>query len=287
MFSDLIKDITIDELLHSPAGEVLEKAVKTVSDIQRTLLAISENDDGTEMTLLKIGTVFQIFLIDTLASGKRPEEFDNEDWKNIAEKVSQYAIFADGQSYTEFVFTMYADFIDLSAKTLQERKVPEEKTAEVRAIAEEIRTNTELLHSGELSEVNYVEKCLWSSLEAMIKCMSLSLTPLIGPEFTQLVQASSQLAFEYGRYVLYAREQALLQGYIENQYRLDEQLQKEFEVYLEEVRKNAERFQTLVQNAFSCNLHEALVQSAELARAAGVKEEELLTTIEDVDDYFS
>ena len=117
--------------------------------------------------------------------------------------------------------------------------------------------------------------------------MSLSLTPLIGPEFTQLVQASSQLAFEYGRYVLYAREQALLQGYIENQYRLDEQLQKEFEVYLEEVRKNAERFQTLVQNAFSCDLHEALVQSAELARAAGVKEEELLTTIEDVDDYFS
>ena len=252
MFSDLIKDITIDELLHSPAGELLGKAVKTVSDIQRALLAISENDDGPEMTLLKIGTVFQIFLIDTLASGKRPEEFDNEDWKNIAEKVSQYAIFADGQSYTEFVFTMYADFIDLSAKTLQERKVPEEKTAEVRAIAEEIRTNTELLHSGELSEV-----------------------------------ASSQLAFEYGRYVLYAREQALLQGYIENQYRLDEQLQKEFEVYLEEVRKNAERFQTLVQNAFSCNLHEALVQSAELARAAGVKEEELLTTIEDVDDYFS
>ena len=287
MFSDLIKDITIDELLHSSAGEMLGKAVKTVSEIQRALLAVSENDDGTEMTLLKIGTVFQIFLIDTLASGKRPEEFDNEDWKNIAEKVSQYAIFADGQSYTEFVFTMYADFIDLSAKTLQERKVPEEKTAEVRAIAEEIRTNTELLHSGELSEVNYVEKCLWSSLEAMIKCMSLSLTPLIGPEFTQLVQASSQLAFEYGRYVLYAREQALLQGYIENQYRLDEQLQKEFEVYLEEVKKNAERFQSLVQNAFSCDLHEALVQSAELARAAGLKEEELLTTIEDVDDYFS
>ena len=287
MFSDLIKDITIDELLHSSAGELLGKAVKTVSDIQRALLAISENDDGTEMTLLKIGTVFQIFLIDTLASGKRPEELDNEDWKNIADKVSQYAIYADGQSYTEFVFTMYADFIDLSAKTLEDKKVPEEKIAEVRAIAEEIRTNTELLHSGELSEVNYVDKCLWSSLEAMIKCMSLSLTPLIGPEFTQLVQASSQLAFEYGRYVLYAREQALLQGYIENQYRLDEQLQKEFEVYLEEVRKNAERFQTLVQNAFSCDLHEALVQSAELARAAGVKEEELLTTIEDVDDYFS
>ena len=97
MIIDLIKDIAIDELLQSPAGEWLGKAVETVSGIQRTLFAISENDDGNEMTLLKIGTVFQIFLIDTLASGKRPEELNEEDWKNIADKVSQYAIFADGQ----------------------------------------------------------------------------------------------------------------------------------------------------------------------------------------------
>ena len=287
MIINLIKDIAIDELLQSPAGEWLGKAVETVSGIQRTLFAISENDDGNEMTLLKIGTVFQIFLIDTLASGKRPEELNEEDWKNIAEKVSQYAIFADGQSYTEFVFTLYADYIDLSAKTLKVRKVPEEKIDEVRTIAKEIRNNTKLLHSGVLSEVDYVEKCLWSSLEAMIKCLSLSLTSLIGPEFAQLAQATSQLAFEYGRYVLYAREQALLQEYIENQYILDERLQKEFEAYLEEVEKNAKRFQTMVQDAFMLDLHEALLQSAELAREAGVKEEELLTSIEEIDDYFS
>ena len=287
MIIDLIKDIAIDELLQSPAGEWLGKAVETVSGIQRTLFAISENDDGNEMTLLKIGTVFQIFLIDTLASGKRPEELNEEDWKNIAEKVSQYAIFADGQSYTEFVFTLYADYIDLSAKTLEVRKVPEEKIDEVRTIAKEIQNNTKLLHSGVLSEVDYVEKCLWSSLEAMIKCLSLSLTSLIGPEFAQLAQATSQLAFEYGRYVLYAREQALLQEYIENQYILDERLQKEFEAYLEEVEKNAKRFQTMVQDAFMLYLHEALLQSAELAREAGVKEEELLTSIEEIDDYFS
>ena len=287
IIEDLIKDIAIDELLQSPAGEWLEKAVETVSGIQRAILAISENDDGNEMTLLKIGTVFQIFLIDTLASGKRPEELNEEDWKNIADKVSQHAIFADGQSYTEFVFALYADYIDLSAKTLQVKKVPAEKVNEVRGIAEEIRSDTELLHRGELSEVDYVEKCLWNSLEAMIKCLSLSLTSLIGPEFAQLVQATSQLAFEYGRYVLYAREQALLKEYIENQYILDERLQLEYEAYLEEVRKNAERFQDLVQNAFSCDLHEALIQSAELAKAAGVREEELLTSVKEIDDYFS
>ena len=158
---------------------------------------------------------------------------------------------------------------------------------EVRALAREIRKNTERLHRGELSEADYVENCLWTSLEAMIKCLSMSLTSLIGPEFAQLAQATSQLAFEYGRYVLYAREQAILQAYIDNQYILDDQLQKEYAAYLEDVEKHAERFGSLVENAFSLDLHEALLESAELARAAGVKEEELLTSIEDIDDYFS
>ena len=46
------------------------------------------------------------------------------------------------------------------------------------------------------------------------------------------------------------------------------------------------QFQKLVDHAFSADLHETLIQSAELARAAGVKEEELLTSIDDVDDFF-
>lgn len=287
MLIDIIRDIAIDELMQSPAGEWLEKAVEKVSDVQRAVLALSEKDEDDKLTLLKIGTVFQIFLVDTLASGKRVKDLKEDDWKSIADKVAQYAVLSDEQSYTEFVFNLYADYIDLSAKSLQAGKVPKEKVNEVRALAREIRKNTERLHRGELSEADYVENCLWTSLEAMIKCLSMSLTSLIGPEFAELAQATSQLAFEYGRYVLYAREQAILQAYIENQYVLDEQLQKEYEAYLEEVEKHAERFGSLVENAFSLDLHEALIESAEMARAAGVKEEELLTSIEDIDDYFS
>lgn len=287
MLIDIIRDIAIDELMQSPAGEWLEKAVEKVSDVQRAVLALSEKDEDDKLTLLKIGTVFQIFLVDTLASGKRVKDLKENDWKSIADKVAQYAVLSDEQSYTEFVFNLYADYIDLSAKSLQAGKVPKEKVNEVRALAREIRKNTERLHRGELSEADYVENCLWTSLEAMIKCLSMSLTSLIGPEFAELAQATSQLAFEYGRYVLYAREQAILQAYIDNQYVLDEQLQKEYEAYLEEVEKHAERFGSLVENAFSLDLHEALIESAEMARAAGVKEEELLTSIEDIDDYFS
>ena len=105
-------------------------------------------------------------------------------------------------------------------------------------------------------------------------------------EYAGLVQAVTQLAFEYGRYVLFAKEQAILTRYIENQYVLDKQLRADYEAYLAEVNEHAERFRKLIDGAFTTDLHEALVQSAALAREAGVKKEELLTTVEDVDAFF-
>ena len=96
----------------------------------------------------------------------------------------------------------------------------------------------------------------------------------------------SQFAFEYGRYVLYAKEQAILEQYIRNQHILDERLQREYEDYLEAVQIQAEAFQRLIDDAFSPEAGEELQKSSALARAAGVKEEEILSTIEDVDAFF-
>ena len=137
-----------------------------------------------------------------------------------------------------------------------------------------------------MTEAEYVETCLWASLEAMIKCLSLSLSTVIGPEFAQLAEAITQLGFEYGRYLLYAKEQAILKAYIEHQYVLDEQLQQEYQVYLNEVNEAAASFQKLMDEAFSPGLREALMQSVALARSAGVKEEEILISTEDIDAFF-
>ena len=287
MSADSLNNPKLEDLLNAPAGNWISQAVETVAKVQRTLFAISNSEDSKQLQLLKIGTVFQIFLIDTLLSGKKPEELKKEDWFNIADNVSQYAVMKDGQSYSEFVFSMYADYIDASAKVFQKVNAPEDKVKAIKAIASELRQNAELLQSGDLSEVEYTEKCLWDSLEAMIKCLSLLPTLVIGEEYGQLIQATSQLAFEYARYLLYAKEQAILAAYIENQYILDEKLQKEYEAYLAEVKENTDRFRALIDDAFSADIHESLKQSVALGKAAGVKEEELLTSLEDIDDFFS
>lgn len=282
---DMLQEIAIEELLNSQAGKKIQQALETISAVQRNLFALADSEDSTELNLLKIGTVFQIFLIDTLASKKDLERIESNKWREIAQNVSKYAVLEEGQCYSEFVFGLYADYIDLSAKSIS-KVISKEAYASIKSISTEIRCKTAQLRNEEIPETVYVEDCLWLSLEAMIKLLSSSLTTLIGKEYSQLAQAVSQLAFEYGRYVLYAKEQAILSAYIENQYALDDQLQKQYEAFCADVQEQADRFRKLVDDAFSPNIHNALMQSAALARATGVKEEELLTSIEDVDTFF-
>jgi hypothetical protein len=120
----------------------------------------------------------------------------------------------------------------------------------------------------------------------MLKLFSSSLTSLVGKEYSQLAQALTQLAFEYVRYTLFAKEQAILTAYIENQYVLDTQLQRRFDAFQNELSTASERFQQLIKEAFSTDIRDSLMRSAELAQAAGVREEEILKSIEDIDDFF-
>lgn len=285
VLKEIAQEIAIDELRNSPAGIKISQAMETVAAVQRNLCALAESEDSTQLNLLKIGTVFQIFLVDKLASGADPKKMKPEEWGGIASKVSQYAVLEEGQSYSDFVFSLYADYIDLSAKGLS-RFISEETLASIKGISSAIRSKTELLRGEAISESAYVDDCLWLSLEAMVKLLSSSLTMLIGAEYSQLAQAVSQLAFEYGRHVLYAKEQAILTAYIENQYVLDEQLRKQYDAFQAELSEQAERFNQLIDRAFSSNIRESLMQSAELARAAGVREEEILTSVEDIDAFF-
>lgn len=285
VLKEIAQEIAIDELRNSPAGEKITQAMETVAAVQLNLRALAESEDSTQLNLLKIGTVFQIFLVDKLASGADPKKMKPEEWGGIASKVSQYAVLEEGQSYSDFVFSLYADYIDLSAKGLS-KFISEETLASIKGISSAIRSKTELLRGEAISESAYVDDCLWLSLEAMVKLLSSSLTMLIGAEYSQLAQAVSQLAFEYGRHVLYAKEQAILTAYIENQYVLDEQLRKQYDAFQAELSEQAERFNQLIDQAFSSNIRESLMQSAELARAAGVREEEILTSVEDIDAFF-
>ncbi len=295
---DDFRKAMINELLSSPIGDKIKQAMDAISGIQRNLYAMATNPDGAQLNLLKIGTVLQIFLLDTLFTGKRAKDLTAEDWTDLAKKLSQYTSFEDSLEYSAFVFSLYADYIDVSVSYLlglnskDAYQISEENThagysvESIKELSKAIRSNTDKLRKGEIAEPDYIDACLWLSLEAMIKLLASLPVKLIGPEYTALLQSISQLGFEYGRYMLYVKENAILDAYIQNQHQLDEDLQRRYDEYLAELEKESKGFQALIDNAFSPNLRDMLMHSAELARAAGVREEEVLKNVQDVDQFF-
>ena len=106
------------------------------------------------------------------------KDLTEEDWKNIASKVSQYAIMGSDEQYSEFVFTMYADYIDISAESLSD-KISEKSVTAIKELAESIRYNCDQFRTGNIAEIDYTEGCFWISLEAMIKLLSSYLTQIL------------------------------------------------------------------------------------------------------------
>ena len=287
MENKFLQEAAIEVIKSEPPIIKLQQILDSFSALQKGFYALLNSEDSRELNLLKIGTTLNLFLIDTLASGKKAEDLTKEDWGKIAQKVYHYAVIEDEQRYSVFVFTLYADYIDLSVKCfLARNKEGKQRLQSISELSKTIRENGKKLKKESISETTYIEECLWLSLEAMVKLLSLYFELKVPEEYAQLIKGASEFAFEYGRYVLYAKEQAILEGYLQSQKVLDEQLKEQYNAYLIDLSSQSEEFKKLIDSAFTPGLHEALLQSAELARKAGVKEEELLTTVDEIDDFF-
>ena len=74
--------------------------------------------------------------------------------------------------------------------------------------------------------------------------------------------------------------------FIESQYQLDAELEQKYAAYLEDLQKESHQFYTLIDNAFAPNFRDSFLHSILLAKTAGVKEEEILSSTEDIDSFF-
>lgn len=284
-----IKNITLDYLEDTKAGDKLEKAFAIYEKSQDALVALSNADESENLTLIKIGTVLSLSMFKKTLSGKNPKDLNQTDWEDIAGAVVDKAIIMDGRDYSRMIFDIYAQYIDVSVKVLMARS-PSEKHQKhvdaIRCLAKELRQKTDKLDKNEISEVTYVEDCLWISLEAMMKCLSAYIGCVKGDDLSELIFAATTFAFEYGRYKLYKKERDLVTEYLKNQRVLDERLKAKYDAYIIELEKESEHFNVLIESAFDPDFRNRLTGSIELARTAGVNEDEILKTSEDIDDFF-
>ena len=280
-----IKQLTLSFLKETPVGENLERIVPILERVQTAVYALDNNSDSEDLRKLKIGTVLLLSVMKKAKAGKAPQKFTKDDWADIANDVSAFAIELDSRDYTAGVFRLYSAWIGQTSKQLIGR-VPLRRTNAIQGLAEELNHKIEQLASEEITEVAFVDDCLWISLDAAVKILSAYMSVPMVPEVGELIQSAANAAFEYGRLMLLKKEQRLLTEFIENQYALDAELEEKFEVFKAELQADADQFNHLIENAFSPDFRDELISSVELARAAGVDEEEILDTQEKIDSFF-
>lgn len=286
---DLANGLTLDFLENTPAGSMLQSAISTYSKVQTLLLRLSSAEDEGSLTTLRIGTVLTEAFLEKFLQGKAPQDLTRADLAEIADRVTDFAVLMDGRDYSIFVFEQYARYIEFSAKLLAARSDARsnDQIGSILAVSQEIRNNSRKLHDGEISEPEYIEDCLWLSLEAILKCFSACLScTTCTPEFGILAQSISMLAFEYGRLIACKKEHTVLDASLKSQQQLDEDLSEEFEAFKNRLEAEEAQFNELIANAFAPEFRDSLRSSAALASAAGVKEEDVLRTANDIDRFF-
>jgi len=284
---DIVKSITLDYLNELPVGSDIKKALGLYEKVQNSLYALATKDESDQQTLIKMGTVLAISLLDAIWNGKKISDLSNNDWEEIANSVNNIAIMKDGRYYSAFVFEMYARYIDYSVALILGGGASQNTADKISSLSEELRVKKRELDNECISEPQFVEDCLYISLEAMIKLLSSTMGLFVGGiQLSELSEAVASFAFEYARYTLFKQEQELLDEYLEHQHVLDAELEQRFREYTIELNKNTDEFMALINNAFEADFRNRLVNSVSLARHAGVEESEILDSVEKIDSFF-
>jgi len=278
-------NFSIDFFLDEQQAAHLREVISIFRNVQKNMTALVEKDDEKTLTGIKAGTIILLSTLKKMSQGKMPKEFTKEDYADIAKAVSEYAVLMDDQDYSSFVFDLYAGYIEASVKVLAPH-VDKKHTESILKLSNELRQKSAQLKDERITETAYIEDCLWISLESMIKLLSTYIGSFGGNEIADFSQAVSMFAFEYGRLILFKREQALLTEYIDKQYQLDETLAAKFEAYKADLRADSNRFNELIEKAFDPDFSSSLRNSVELAKAAGVPQEEILDSTDKIDSFF-
>ncbi len=283
--ADLIKNISIETLQGTSIYDRLKEDLESIRKYQEAVCVLVNNPYESNLNILRIGTILSFSIIGKIIQGKNPREFSKEDWKDVADNVADYGINMDGQRYTEFVFNLLALYIDYSVD-LHKETISDSSVAEIKGLAAEIRTNTDKLENGSVTEPNYVDDCLWISFDAMIKLLAAYKTRGLCKEYAGFIQAVADISVQYGRYKLYQQELGIINGFLDGQKNLDEELEKKYAIYISELQDESDEFNNLLDSAFTPDFEMMLKGSVDLARKAGVDEERILASESQIGAYF-
>lgn len=287
MTDSFINDITCDYLKDTDLGASIQVAMNTFEKAQEALIA-NESDKSSDITKkLRVGSVMTLAILCKLSKGKPIKEFTSTDWNEIAASAVEYAVIQNDERYSIAVFFAYANYLDASVMILERRGVSGEKCESIKMIAEQVRALTAQFQENKIKETDYTEECLWLLLEGMVKMLSMYITVHLNEDTTEFVQNAVMFAVEYGRYKLYKQEQEILSLYLQNQGKLDEELETKLKDYKLALKNQQDEFDILIRDAYAIDIKSRLQASVSIASELGVEKNDILKSTEDIDDFFA
>ncbi len=250
---------------------------------------------------IESATVFVTAIASKLKDGKRLRDLDENDWIeiasasgkgfakgavrgasvyfitsfNIAGYVSQTYNLAS-HDYVANAVDSYVSMSGVAASALV--------TASF-GVAEQAHR----MRMGAIDETEFLERsellCLDASVSAFSSIVGQAVipVPVLGAVIGNTV---GNVLYQIAKDGLNEKEQALAEAYIKEQQELDATLDARYQVLIAELNEGMKEYLALLDMALSPDPSEAFDGSIALAKSVGVPEDELLTTMDDIDDFF-
>lgn len=221
-------------------------------------------------------TAFALAVTEKIRSGKSLRDFTEDDWREIAGKSGTGTLKGGIRGASIYALTNFTATPGAVASSLC--------TASF-GIAEQAHK----FRRNEIDEVEFIRSseivCLDAAVSALSSAVGQAIIPIpvIGAVIGNTV---GTIIYQTAKDGLSSYEQKILDGYAEEQRKLDEALDAQYRSLLEDLRVDMAEYMTLLANAFHPDIQTALEGSVELALSLGLPSEEILDTKEKIDDYF-
>lgn len=234
--------------------------------VRNQLGAVIENVDSQQVVKNILTRVKQ---------GEKIQEFSAEDWMDVFGLSEDKIVWDKTQDRLEAVFTCDENSEEI-AKILV-------------ASMKQVKDYYALFRSGDMSEVDFLYESEWACLDAVVGILSSYLRQRpIEVKILGAVITEEMLNFRYKAIEdeIRGEWEDMLIRHAEEQRIQNEVLEKKYAVYIEWLEKDLNTYMELLQRAFSDNPEEALAGSSELALFMNLPPAEVLSALEDVDDFF-
>lgn len=275
---DEVQQVAIVETMQTEETSIRSKDEKLRADIyEKSKPSLGQAAQAAAVSAAIEGTgAFVTITANKMREGKSLRDFTQEDWAEVTR--SSGAGFAKGgiRGVSIYALTNYTATPGAVASSL---------CTAAFGVAEQAHR----FRMEEMGEVEFIESAEIICLDAAVSALSSALgqaiipIPILGAVIGNTI---GSLLYQTATDGLSSKEQEIIAQYAEEQKALDGVLDEQYQLLLNELRDNMQKYNVLLTEAFHPNPKKAMEGSVSLALELGIPQSEVLDSIEKIDVFF-